>query len=252
MAFLDWAVVIFFFAFTIWDGIRQSGKTRNVESLLLADRSMAWWAIGISVMATQASAISFIATTGYAYVYDMGVLQIYLGLPTVMIILCITLVPFFYKAKIFTAYEVLEKRFGLKVRLVTSSLFLLSRGFAMGTIIAAPAYVLALILNISLTSTILLTGLVATVYTTFGGIKGVIRTDIKQLSLMMGGLFFCFFYLIYKLPDNVSFTNSLHLAGSLGKLNILDFSTDTTEKYTIWSGLVVGIFLFLSYFGSAS
>lgn len=217
---------------------------------MLANRSMPWWAIGISVMATQASAISFIATTGFAYIHDMSFLQMYLGLPIAMVILCVTLVPFFFKAKVYTAYELLENRFGLKVRLATSFLFLLSRGLAMGTIIAAPAYVLALILNISLSSTILLTGVTATLYTFFGGIKGVIRTDIKQLTIMMVGLIFCFFYIIYKLPTDVSLGDGLHLAGALGKLDILDFSINTTSKYTVWSGVIAGIFLFLSYFGS--
>lgn len=250
MNWLDWSILILFFAFTLWDGIRVSGKTQSVEGLLLANRSMPWWAIGISVMATQASAISFIATTGYAYMHDMSFLQIYLGLPIAMVILCVTLVPFFHKAKIFTAYEVLEQRFGLKVRLTTSLLFLLSRGLAMGTVIAAPAYVLALILNIPLFATILLTGITVTIYTFFGGITGVIRTDIKQLSIMVAGLIFCFFYIIHQLPEKVGFTDSLYLAGTLNKLNILDFEFDLSEKYTIWSGLIAGVFLFLSYFGS--
>ena len=200
-------------------------------------------------MATQASAISFIATTGYSYMHDMSFLQMYLGLPIAMVILCVTLVPFYHKAKIFTAYEVLEQRFGLKVRLATSLLFLLSIGLAMGTIIAAPAYVLVLILNIPLYVTILLTGITVTIYTFFGGITGVIRTDIKQLIIMLAGLVFCFFYLIYQLPGSVDFNDSLYLAGALGKLNILDFKFDISERYTIWSGLIAGLFLFLSYFG---
>ncbi len=250
MTWLDWAIIVLFFAFTLWDGLRQSSSRQSVEGLLLANRSMPWWAIGISVMATQASAISFIATTGFAYMHDMSFLQMYLGLPIAMVILCVTLVPFFYKAKIFTAYEVLEQRFGLKVRLTTSMLFLLSRGLAMGTVIAAPAYVLALILNIPLYVTILLTGITVTIYTFFGGITGVIRTDIKQLAIMVAGLVFCFFFIIYKLPENVGFVDSLHLAGTLGKLNILDFKFDVSQKYTVWSGLIAGVFLFLSYFGS--
>ena len=250
MTWIDWSILILFFAFTIWDGLRQSKSRQSVEGLLLANRSMPWWAIGISVMATQASAISFIATTGHAYMTDMSFLQMYLGLPIAMVILCVTLVPFFHKAKIFTAYEVLEKRFGLKVRLTTSMLFLISRGLALGTVIAAPAYVLALILNIPLFVTILMTGITVTIYTFFGGITGVIRTDIKQLAIMMIGLVFCFFYIIYKLPENVGFSDSLYLAGALGKLNILDFNFDLSERYTIWSGIIAGVFLFLSYFGS--
>ena len=250
MTWLDWAIIVLFFAYTLWDGTRNSKSRQSVEGLLLANRSMPWWAIGMSVMATQASAISFIATTGFAYMHDMSFLQMYLGLPIAMVILCITLVPFFHRSKVFTAYEILENRFGLKVRLATSLLFLLSRGLAMGTVIAAPAYVLALILNIPLYVTILLTGITVTTYTFFGGITGVIRTDIKQLSIMMAGLVFCFFYIIYELPQEVSFNDSLILAGTLGKLNILDFEFDISQKYTIWSGLIAGIFLFLSYFGS--
>ncbi len=250
MSWLDWGIIILFFAYTLWDGMRQSSKTHNVEDLLLARRSMPWWAIGISVMATQASAISFIATTGFAYMHDMSFLQVYFGLPIAMVILCITLVPFFHKAKIFTAYEILEKRFGLRVRLTTSFLFLLSRGLAMGTIIAAPAYVLALILNIPLAATILITGITATIYTVFGGITGVIRTDIKQMVIMISGLVFCFFFIIYKLPASVGLSDSLHLAGALGKLEILEWEFDPSKKYTVWSGLLAGLFLSLSYFGS--
>ena len=250
MSWIDWSVVILFFAFTLWDGLRQSGSRQSVEGLLLANRSMPWWAIGLSVMATQASAISFIATTGYAYRNDMGFLQMYLGLPIAMVILCVTLVPFFNKAKVFTAYELLEERFGLKVRLTTSFLFLMSRGLALGTVIAAPGYVLALVLNIPLSATILMTGITVTVYTFFGGITGVIRTDVKQLTIMMVGLIFCFFYIVYRLPTDIGFSDSLHLAGALGKLEILNSSTSFSNNYTIWSGLIAGVFLFLSYFGS--
>jgi Na+/proline symporter len=250
MTYLDWIVLGIFFAYTIWDGMRAGKGERSMEKMLLAGRSQNWWVIGISVMATQASAITFIGATGQSFMYDMRFLQVYLGLPIAMVILCLTLVPFFYRLKVYTAYEALENRFGLPVRLTTSAFFLISRGASLGITIAAPAYVLALVLDWSLTPTILLIGSVATVYTLFGGIAAVLRTDMKQMLLMLIGLVFCFVYLVYRLPEGVGFGDSLHLAGVLGKLEILDFNWDMSEKYNIWSGLIAGLFLMLSYFGA--
>ncbi|MCZ6693339.1 MAG: sodium-coupled permease [Bacteroidetes bacterium] len=249
MSFFDWLIVLLFFAYIMWDGIRQNQHTNKLEDLLVAGRTMPWWAIGTSILATQASAISFIGTTGLAYMHDMSFIQIYLGLPLAMVILCITLVPFYHKLKIYTAYEALEQRFGLRVRLLTSLLFLLSRGFALGITVAAPSYVLALILNVPLSSTILIIGLSATVYTMVGGITGVIRTDVKQMILMFLGLVFCFVWIVMKLPPEISFGQSLQLAGTLGKLETLDLNFNLGEKYNIWSGLFAGLFLMLSYFG---
>lgn len=247
---IDWGILLLFLGYTLWDGIRHHGGAKNVEDLLLAKRQMSWWAIGLSVLATQASAITFIGTTGLAFMYDMRFVQFYLGTPIAMVILCVTLVPFFVRAKAFTAYEILEKRFGLSVRLSTSFLFLLSRGLAMGITIAAPAYVLSLILNLELTFTILIIGISATIYTMFGGIGGVIRTDVKQMVLMLAGLIICFGAIWLKLPDQIGFHNGLELAGALGKLKTIDFDFDLSEKYNIWSGLIAGTFLMLSYFGS--
>lgn len=250
MDYLDWAVLGLFFAYTIWDGMRANQGDKTVEKMLLAGRSQNWWIIGISVMATQASAITFIGATGQSFMHDMRFLQVYLGLPLAMVILSVTLVPFFYRLKVYTAYEALEQRFGLGVRLTTSAFFLISRGASLGITIAAPAYVLALILDWELTPTILLIGGVATVYTLFGGMAAVLRTDMKQMFLMLIGLIFCFFYLIYRLPEDVSYGDSLRLAGELGKLQILDFNWDLSEKYNIWSGLIAGLFMMLSYFGA--
>ena len=250
MSILDWTILITFFAWIVWDGIRSSRGTTDIEGLLLAKRNIPWWAVGLSVMATQASAISFIGTTGQAYKENMGFIQTYFGLPVAMIIISLTLIPFYHKLKVFTAYEALETKFGLKIRLATSLLFLISRGLAMGTIIAAPAYVLSLIFCISLPGTILIIGLSATVYTTIGGIGGVIRTDIKQMAVMMIGLFICLFWIVYKMPDNIGLVETLHISGSLGKLDTIDFSFDPSARYNIWSGLIAGMFLMLSYFGS--
>lgn len=250
MHWIDWLVLIAFLGYTIWDGARYGKESSNIEGFFLANRSMPWWAMGLSVMATQASAITFIGTTGQAYVEDMRFVQIYLAVPFAMIILCLTLVPYFNKLQNFSAYEVLEERFGLSTRLFTSLLFLLSRGLGLGIIIAAPSYVLALVLNFPLTPTIIIIGITATIYTMVGGISGVIRTDVKQMGVMVFGLVFCFFWIQYKLPENVGFADSLYLAGTLGKLDALDLSFDISEKYNIWAGVIAALFLMLSYFGT--
>lgn len=250
MSVTDWLVLIAFFAFTLWDGLRKNKNTKNVEDLLLANRSMPWWAVGLSVMATQASAISFVGTAGQAYNHDMRFIHIYLSIPIAMIILSVTLLPFYNKLKIFTVYEALEHRFGLKVRLLTSFLFLLSRGLSMGLVIAAPSYVLSIILQVPLSYTIIVIGIGATIYTMFGGITGVIRTDIKQMVLMMAGLAFCFGWIWSKLPREVGLTDALNLAGAIDKLKTIDFTFDVSDKYNVWSGLLAGLFLMLSYFGT--
>ncbi len=250
MSWIDWIVLIAFLAYTVWDGTRSGKKSKDIEGYLLAGRSMPWWAAGLSVMATQASAITFIGTTGLAYVEDMRFVQTYLAIPFAMIFLCMTLVPFFHRLRAFTAYEVLEDRFGISTRLLTSGLFLISRGLALGTVIAAPSYVLSLLLNLPLSATILMIGILATLYTVVGGVEGVIRTDVKQMTVMMGGLIFCFFWIWTHLPTNVGFDDALYLAGSLDKLTALDLNFDLSEKYNVWSGVFAALFLMLSYFGT--
>jgi len=250
MHWIDWLVLLVFLGYTIWDGTRQGRQSHNIEDFFLANRSMPWWAMGLSVMATQASAITFIGTTGQAYVEDMRFVQTYLGIPFAMIIICMTLVPFFNKMQNFSAYEVLEEKFGLSTRLFTSLLFLISRGLALGTVIAAPSYVLALLLDLPLTFTILIIGITATFYTMVGGISGVIRTDVKQMAVMLFGLGFCFYWIQYQLPEQVGFWDSLYLAGTIGKLKAIDLSFDISEKYNVWSGVIAAIFLMLSYFGT--
>jgi Na+/proline symporter len=250
MHWIDWLVLIAFLGYTIWDGSRHGRQSDNIEGFFLANRSMPWWAMGLSVMATQASAITFIGTTGQAYVEDMRFVQIYLAVPFAMIILCTTLVPYFNKLQNFSAYEVLEERFGLSTRLFTSLLFLFSRGLGLGIIIAAPSYVLALMLDLPLNTTILIIGVTATLYTMVGGISGVIRTDVKQMAVMIFGLAFCFYWIQYQLPEDVGFGDSLYLAGTLGKLSALDLSFDISEKYNVWTGVIAALFLMLSYFGT--
>ncbi|MEX0856589.1 MAG: sodium-coupled permease [Balneolaceae bacterium] len=250
MGWIDWGILIAFLAYTIWDGTRRGKDASTIEGYLLANRSMPWWAAGLSVMATQASAITFIGTTGIAYVEDMRFVQTYLAIPFAMIFICVVLVPFFSKMKNFTAYEVLEERFGLKTRLVTSGLFLISRGLALGVVIAAPSYVLALLLGLPLSITILVIGIIATLYTMVGGIAGVIQTDVKQMLIMFFGLIFCFFLIIFSLPQEIEFGDALYLAGSLDKLTALDLSFNLSEKYNIWSGVIAAFFLMVSYFGT--
>ncbi|HKL19805.1 MAG TPA: sodium:solute symporter [Halalkalibaculum sp.] len=250
MHWIDWVILIAFLAYTIWDGTRHGKESSNIEGFFLANRSMPWWAMGLSVMATQASAITFIGTTGQAYVEDMRFVQIYLAVPFAMIILCVTLVPFFDKLQNFSAYEVLEERFGLKTRLFTSLLFLFSRGLGLGIIIAAPSYVLALLLDFPLAPTILIIGVTATFYTMVGGISGVIHTDVKQMTVMLFGLIFSFYWIITSLPPDVNLSDSFYLAGTLGKLDALDLNFDISEKYNIWTGVIAALFLMLSYFGT--
>lgn len=250
MHWIDWTILFAFLAYTVWDGTRKGKDAENIEGYLLAGRSMPWWAAGLSIMATQASAITFIGTTGIAYVEDMRFVQVYLAIPFAMILICIFLVPFFSKMKAFTAYEVLEERFGLKTRLTTSGLFLISRGLALGAVIAAPSYVLALLLGLPLWGTILIIGLLATGYTMVGGVAGVITTDVKQMAVMMFGLIFCFAIVLLNLPDDIAFGDALYLAGTLDKLTALDLTFDLSEKYNIWSGVFAALFLMLSYFGT--
>jgi Na+/proline symporter len=250
MSWIDWTVLILFLGYTIWDGTRRNKDTDNIDGFFLANRSMPWWAMGLSVMATQASAITFIGTTGQAYTEDMRFVQTYLAIPFTMVLLCLTLVPFFHKMRNFSAYEVLEERFGLHTRLFTAFLFLMSRGLALGTVIAAPSYVLALLLDLPLTSTILIIGTIATLYTMVGGISGVIFTDVKQMAVMAFGLIFSFYWILHSMPESIGMGDSLYLAGAIDKLTAFDPSFDISEKYNVWSGVIAALFLMLSYFGT--
>lgn len=249
MRWLDWIIVVAYLAYVIWDGIRLTKGSNNIEGFFLANRSLPWWAVGLSVMATQASAITLVGTTGQGYDDGMRFVQFYYALPIAMIILCVTVVPFFYKAKVYTAYEYLENRFDAKTRTLTSFFFLLSRGLGVGVIIAAPAVILSIVLGWNEIITIFAIGLITTFYTMFGGIQAVTWTDVKQMILIFIGLGVAFFVILGNFPEGVSFTDGLSLAGANGKLTTIDTSFDLTEKYTIWSGLIAALFLFLSYFG---
>jgi Na+/proline symporter len=249
MHLLDWLVVVVYLVWMVWDGIRRTEGSDKVEGYLLANRSLPWWAVGLSVMATQLSAITLVGATGQGYADGMRFVQFYFGLPIAMIILSVTLVPFFYRARVYTAYEYLERRFDLKTRTLASVLFLCSRGLSCGVIIAAPAVILSIILGWNLTLTILAIGLPTAIYTMVGGVQAVTWTDVKQMAVIVIGLLAVVIALVVGLPSEVSVGDALHVAGSAGRLNAVDFRFDWTQTYTFWSGLLGGLFLMLSYFG---
>ena len=249
MKLLDWLIVAAYLTYVIWDGVRMTKYSSSKEGYFLANRGLPWWAVGLSVMATQLSAITLVGTTGQAYTDGMRFIQFYYGLPFAMIILCVTVVPFFHRANVFTAYEYLEKRFDVKVRTLTSFFFLISRGLGVGTIISAPAIVLSIVFGWNLIATIFAIGMSTTVYTVFGGVQAVTWTDVKQMFVIFFGLGVCFVVIVSSFPAEVTLFDGLHLAGSLGKLNTVDTSFNLQEKYTIWSGLIGGLFLMLGYFG---
>src|SRR5688572_30741479 len=206
MHLLDWVVVGIYLVWMVWDGIRRTEGSDKVEGYLLANRSLPWWAVGLSVMATHLSAITLVGATGQGYADGMRFVQFYFGLPIAMIILSVTLVPFFYRARVYTAYEYLERRFDLKTRTLASVLFLCSRGLSCGVIIAAPAVILSIILGWNLTLTIVAIGLPTVFYTMHGGVQAVTWTDVKQMGVIVGGILAVVAALILGLPDGVGFT----------------------------------------------
>lgn len=249
MRWLDWAIVAAYLIFIVYDGLRLTKKSHEVEGYFLANRSLPWWAVGLSVMATQMSAITLVGTTGQAYSNGMRFVQFYFGLPLAMVILCMTVVPFFYRAKVFTAYEYLEGRFDVKTRALTSFFFLISRGLSCGVIVAAPSVILSIVLGWNELTTILVMGLTTTLYTMFGGVQAVTWTDVKQMAVIFVGLGVILFVIIGQFPAGVSISDAMHLAGTTGRMQMVDTKFDVNETYTLWSGLIGGFFLALSYFG---
>jgi SSS family transporter len=249
MRTLDWLVVAVYLTWIIGDGIRKSHSTNDLDGYLLAKRSLPWWAVGLSVMATQLSAVTLVGATGQGYADGMRFVQFYFGLPIAMIILSLTLVPFFYRARVYTAYEYLEKRFDSKTRTLASVLFLLSRGLSCGVIIAAPAVILSIVLDWNITLTILAIGVPTAIYTIIGGVQAVTWTDVKQMVVIISGVLAAVVALLVGLPEDVSVVGALQVAGAAGRLNTVDFTFDWSQTYTFWSGLLGGLFLMLSYFG---
>jgi solute:Na+ symporter, SSS family len=250
MHWIDWTLIVVYLVWMVWDGIRLTKRSHELEGFFLGGRALPWWAVGLSVMATQLSAITMIGTTGQGFVDGMRFLQYYYALPVAMILLSVTFVPFFHNAKVYTAYEYLERRFDAKTRAFTSLLFLLSRSMSLGVVISAPAVVFAVMLGTSVTSAVLITALPTIVYTMFGGVQAVAWTDVKQMVLIVSGLVAAVVVLILQLPADVSIADGLRIAGSAGKLQTFDFSFDLTNQYTFWSGTIAALFLFMSYFGT--
>src|SRR6185436_18346866 len=215
-----------------------------IEGYFLGGRSLPWWAVGLSVMATQLSAITMIGTTGQGYATGMRFLQFYYALPVAMVVLSMTLVPFFHNARVFTAYEYLEKRFDAKTRAFTSLLFLLSRSMSLGVVLSAPAVVMSVVIGLSVTQTVLLTAVPTILYTMFGGVQAVAWTDVKQMVLIVTGLVSAVVVLVLGLPSDVSLPDALRIAGSTGRLQVFDFRFDITQQYTFWSGTIAAFFLF--------
>jgi Na+/proline symporter len=250
MHWIDWTIVAVYLVWIVWDGLRLTKKSQELEGYFLGGRSLPWWAVGLSVMATQLSAITMIGTTGQGFNDGMRFLQFYYALPIAMVVLSVTLVPFFHNARIYTAYEYLEKRFDAKTRAFTSLLFLLSRSMSLGVVISAPAVVLAVVLGFSVTATALLIALPTAVYTMFGGVQAVTWTDVKQMVLIVFGLLAAVVVLVLGLPADVGVVDALKLAGATGRMQTFDFSFDLTNQYTFWSGTIAALFLFCSYFGT--
>ena len=249
MHLVDWFIVAAYLIWVVYDGLKRTKASSAVEGYFLANRSLPWWAVGLTVMATQMSAITLVGTTGQGYADGMRFVQFYFGLPVAMIILSLTLVPFFYRAKVYTAYEYLERRFDVRTRTLASLLFLMSRGLQAGVIIAAPAVILSIVLGFNLTLTIVAIGLPTTLYTMFGGVQAVTWTDVKQMVVIVAGLVAVVFALVLGLPEDVGLGEALHIAGATGRLTTIDFQFDLNETYTFWSGLIGGLFLMLGYFG---
>lgn len=250
MKLLDWLVLIGTIGFIVFYGVWKTRGSKNMNDFLLADKSMKWWTICLSIMATQASAITFLSTPGQAFEDGMGFIQFYFGLPIAMVILSITAVPIYAKLKVFTAYEYLETRFDLKTRTLAALLFLIQRGLAAGITIYAPSIVLSAILGWDLTYLNIGIGLLVIIYTVSGGSKAVSVTQKHQMTVMMSGMVAVGVMVYLNLPEDISFYDSVRVAGKMGKMNLVDFSFDINNRYNFWAGITGGLFLALSYFGT--
>lgn len=247
---LDWIILFGTLLFIVSYGVYKTRGSRNIEGYFLGDKSMPWWTMGLSIMATQASAITFLSTPGQAYEDGMRFVQFYFGLPLAMIILSVFVVPIYYRLKVYTAYEYLENRFDLKTRTLAAFLFLVQRGLAAGITIYAPAIILSTILGWPLEYTNLIIGILVIIYTVSGGTKAVSQTQKQQMAVMMGGMLVAFIVILNLLPEQVGFTDALSVAGSMDRMNAVSFELDFDDRYNIWSGLLGGFFLALSYFGT--
>ena len=250
MTSIDWIVLFGTLIFIVAYGIWKTRGEQTVDSYLRGGNDSKWWVIGLSIMATQASAITFLSTPGQAYTDGMRFVQFYFGLPVAMIIISIFFLPLYYKAKIYTAYEYLEGRFDLKTRMLAAFIFLIQRGLAAGITIYAPSIILSALLGWPLQLTTIVIGLLVILYTVSGGTKAVTQTQKQQMAVMMGGMVVAGVLVVMSLPDGVGFKDAMHVAGKMGKLNIVNFEFDLQDRYSFWSGMTGAVFLFLSYFGT--
>jgi SSS family transporter len=250
MQILDWIILGATLAFIVLYGVWKNNSHKNIKEYLKGGNEARWWTVGLSVMATQASAITFLSTPGQAFHDGMGFVQFYFGLPFAMLIICLFFIPVYHRLNVYTAYEFLEKRFNLQVRTLTALLFLVQRGLAAGITIYAPAIILSVVLGWDLKILVVLVGTLVITYTMIGGTKAVNVTQKQQMFIIFLGMFIAFGFIIYRFPEGIGFNEALHLAGKAGKLNVLDFSIDLNSRYTFWSGLTGGLFLALSYFGT--
>ena len=250
MKTLDWIVLIGTLLAIVIYGTIQTRGSKNVKEYLKGGSNSKWWTIGLSVMATQASAITFLSTPGQAFIDGMGFVQFYFGLPIAMVVICMVFIPLYHRLKVYTAYEFLESRFDRKTRTLTAILFLIQRGLAAGITIFAPAIILSAVLGWNLLLLNIIIGILVIVYTVSGGTKAVNVTQKHQMVVIFTGMVIAFIIILNRLPDNITFTNALEIAGASGKMEILDFSFDLNNRYTIWTGLIGGTFLMLSYFGT--
>jgi Na+/proline symporter len=247
---IDWIVLSVTLLFIVFYGVYKTKGSKNVEDYILGNNETPWYVVGLSVMATQASAITFLSTPGQAYHDGMGFVQFYFGLPLAMVVICVTFIPIYHRLKVFTAYEYLEQRFDLKTRSLAAILFLIQRGLGTGLTIYAPAIILSALLGWNLTLMNIIIGVLVIIYTFVGGTKAVNVTQKQQMFVIMSGMFITFFLILHLLPNDMTFSNALHIAGANDKMNIVDFSIDPETRYTFWSGITGGFFLALSYFGT--
>ena len=250
MSLADWIVLAFTLIAITGYGVWKSGGNKNINQYLMGGQSLPWYTVGLSVMATQASAITFLSAPGQAYADGMRFVQFYFGLPLAMIVLCVTFVPIYHKLKVFTAYEFLEQRFDLKTRVLTAFLFLVQRGLSTGITIYAPSVILAVILHINAVYTTLFIGTLVTCYTVYGGTKAVSYTQLLQMSIIFCGMFVAGVLTVVLLPHHAGFVNALKLAGKSGRINVIDWKFNPNNQYNIWSGIIGGFFLQLAYFGT--
>lgn len=249
MQWIDWLILISSMLFIVAYGTWKTRKKQNVEEFLKGKDSN-WFTVGLSVMATQASAITFLSTPGQAFHDGMGFVQFYFGLPIAMVIICLVFIPIYHRLNVYTAYEFLESRFDLKTRTLTAILFLIQRGLSAGITIFAPAIILSAVLGWNLTLLNIIIGTLVIIYTVSGGTKAVNVTQKQQMAIIMGGMAAAFMILVYSLPSGINFGNAMGIAAASGKMEILDFSFDFDNRYTFWSGIIGGTFLALSYFGT--